>query len=266
MNSQNTNLPDRISMSSVLAVIILFVSAVVIFLPLGQTSYYFSILPQFLLIILMIQTTHKAFYSLVETGTPEQKIWLLFLLGTIATFIGEALYLAGNLSTPVNMLIIFLSTIFMLSAYAFFIVGLWRVSSHIRTAKGGKPNYIPAIIAFVVIAAVGAVLFVEMQKANTEGVLMATFLGYLIPDFFIIATSATVMMRTWGGMLFSTYIMYALGCFLLATYQISASFLVLSDVPVYSHPIQLIFMVALASFVVGSDMRHKIELRIREIK
>lgn len=255
----------RISIASVLAMMILIISALATLLPLGRVSYCFLILPQFLLIALMIQTTYKAFYSLVETGTPEQKIWLLFLLGTITTFIGEALYLTANLNNPVNMFIIFLSTIFMLSAYVFFIVGLWRVSAHIRTAKGGKPNYIPAIIAFVVITIVGAVLFMEMQKANTEGVLMATFLGYLIPDFFIIATSATVMIRTWGGMLFSTYIMYAIGCFFLASYQISASFLVLKEIPVYSHPIQLLFMLALASFVVGSDLRHKTELRIREI-
>lgn len=259
-------LTDRISMSSALALVILVVSAVAILLPLGQISYYFAILPQFLLILLMIQTTQRAYQSLVETGTPEQKVWIFFLAGTLATFVGEILYLVGNMANPINMAIIFASTIFMLSAYVFFIIGLWRVSLHIKTAKGGKPNYLPAIITFVVIAFIGIILFLEMQKANTAGVLMVTFLGYLIPDFFIIAISATVMVRTWGGILFSTYIMYAIGCLFLATYQISASFLVLGNVPVYSHQIQLLFMIALASFVVGSDMRYKTELRIRELK
>lgn len=266
MDKKSLRLLDRVSAASVLAAIILIVSAVSVLLPLGQISYYFAILPQFLLIILMMQTTHKAFFSLVETGTPEQKIWLLFLFGTVSTFIGEALYLLGNINEPIDMTFIFISTIFMLSAYIFFIIGLWRVSIHIRTAKGGKPNYWPAIITFIVIAAIGAVLFVQMRKANDEGVLMATFLGYLIPDFFIIATSATVMIRTWGGMLFSTYIMYAAGCFLLAGYQISASFLVLANEPVHAHPIQLLFMAALFSFVVGSDLRYKTEMRLRELK
>lgn len=266
MDRKPLMLTDRISMSSALALVILVVSAVAILLPLGQISYYFAILPQFLLILLMIQTTHKTFYSLVEVGTPEHKVWLFFLFGTIATFIGEAFYLLGNINESINMMFIFISTVLMLSAYTFFIIGLWRVAAHIRTAKGGKPNYVPALLTFIVIAAVGVFLFIQMQKANIEGVLMATFLGYLIPDFFIIATSATVMMRTWGGILFSTYIMYAIGCLFLATYQISASFLVLGNVPVYSHQIQLLFMIALASFVVGSDMRYKTELRIRELK
>lgn len=266
MDKKPPALLDRISMISVLALVILIVSALAILLPLGQISYYFAILPQFLLIFLMIQATHKTFFSLVEVGTPENKVWLFFLFGTVATFVGEALYLSGNLNEPINMTFIFISTIFMFSAYIFFIIGLWRVSIHIRTSKGGKPNYVPAIITFVVIAAIGAVLFVQMQKANVEGVLMATFLGYLIPDFFIIATSATVMVRTWGGMLFSTYIMFAAGCFLLAGYQISASFLVLANEPVHAHPIQLLFMAALFSFVVGSDLRYKTEMRLRELK
>jgi hypothetical protein len=265
MDKKPLALLNRVTISSVFAIVLLAISVIAVLLPLGKISFYFAILPQFLLIALMMQTTNRAYQSLVETGTPEQKVWFFFLAGTLATFVGEMLYLVGNIANPVNMIIIFSSTVFMLGAYVFFIIGLWRVSFHIRTAKGGKPNYIPAIITFVVIAFIGAVLFVQMQKANTAGVLMVTFLGYLIPDFFIIAISATVMVRTWGGMLFSTYIMYAVGCLFLVTYQISASFLVLGGVPVHSNPIQLLFMVALVSFVVGSDMRYKTEMRLREV-
>ena len=253
---------DRITAVSAVSVIFFVISVIFVFLPLGNLPYYFSILPQFPLILLMVHSTFRTYKILAESQTPEKNLWIMFLFGAISTLVGEALYLIGNISKPISMNAILASTLFMLLAYALFIIGLWRVSIHVRNVGNKKLYYLPAAIIFVVIAALGALLFFQMIKANTEGLLMATFLGYLIPDFFLLATSATVVTRTWGGKLFSTYIMYGIGCLLLAAYQIWASFLIVSNAQVYDNPIQMIFMAALCAFTIGSDVRYKTEFQL----
>lgn len=241
---------------------IFFAALILIILPIESVSRFAAWFAQFPIILLMCLVSTKAYQSLAETGSPEHRIWRTLMLAGYSVLFGEIFFVIANFvaSTPLNLV----SALLKLLSYIFFIIGLWAMASHVRDI-GRKTNIlIPILLIFVVLAFVGYLLFNEFSMHNATSLVMWSFIGFLVPDFLLMAVALTVTVRTQGGKVSTSYMVIGIGCLFLVLYHIVGSFLVARSIVIFDHPVQILLLCAMTALTVGSDMRLKLELIMRK--
>lgn len=246
------------------AVIIIFLLALILMvLPFGAVSKFTAWFAQFPVILLMCIVSTKAYQSLAETGSPEFKVWRILMFAGYSIFVGEVFFVIANFtgSSAMNLA----SAILKLMAYIFFILGLWAMVSHVRD-MGKKTNlFLPILAVFVVLATTGYLLFNAFSASQTASNLtMWANIGFLLPDFLLLAIAIVVAVRTYGGKLSPSYMVLGVGCFFLILYHVVGSFLTAGGFSIFDHPIQILLLCAMTALTVGSDMRFKLELMMRK--
>lgn len=246
---------------STFAIILFVVSLVLVALPLEEISIFTAWFAQFPIIILLCIVSSKAYMSLAETGSPEYKIWRTLMLAGYSVLVGELFFVIANFvsSTPLNLV----SALLKLLSYIFFIIGLWAMASHVRDVGRRTNMLIPILLIFAVLAFVGYLLFNEFSMNNASNLVMWSFIGFLVPDFLLMAVALTVTVRTQGGKVSTSYMVIGIGCLFLVLYHIIGSFLVARSVAIFDHPVQILLLCAMTALAVGSDIRLKLEIEMR---
>lgn len=242
---------------------IFFLALILILLPVETVSRFSAWFAQFPVILLMCIVSTKAYGSLAETGSPEFRVWRILMFAGYSIFIGEIFFVIANFTGSPAMNLV--SAILKLMAYIFFIFGLWAMVSHVRD-MGKKTNvFLPILVVFIVLAIVGYLLFKEFSVSQvTSNLTMWANIGFLLPDFLLLAIAIVVTIRTYGGKLSPSYMVLGIGCFFLILYHIVGSFLTASAVVTFNHPVQILLLCAMTALTVGSDMRLKLEMQMRK--